>query len=412
MNVWVLNHYAVLPSEAGGTRHYDLGKALVRRGHRVTIFASSFQHFRHREEKLDPGETWRIEDVGGVRFVWIRTAPYQRNDWRRVLNMVTFMFRSWLLGRRLPRRVPGFAEPDVVVGSSVHLLAVLAAWGLSKYHRAGFIVEVRDLWPESLVKLGQLRERHPIVMMLRVLAGFLYKRACRIVVLGPQMCGRIAGQGVNAERIVWIPNGVNLELFEGIPNGALPAERFDVVYMGAHGRANALDVLLDAAGILQSEGPLGIRFVLVGDGPEKLSLIAQSRRLGLRNVEFRDPVSKAEVPIVLRDAAVCVSTTEPAFASYGGSLNKLSDYMAAGRPTILSGVAAGNPVEEAGNGRTVPPRDPRALADAVLWIYRLSQEERDTMGRRGRAFVEEHRDISKLAERLERVIEDVTRNRG
>jgi len=92
MNIWIFNENAYSPDLPGGTRHFDLSRELVRRGHSVSIFATSFHHHMHKEVRLQPGEDWRIEEFEGVRFVWIRTPPYQRNDWRRVRNMVAFMF--------------------------------------------------------------------------------------------------------------------------------------------------------------------------------------------------------------------------------------------------------------------------------------------------------------------------------
>ena len=91
MNIWIFNHYAHPPDVPGGTRHYDFGKELVRRGHKVTIFATSYHHHLRREIRLKSGEKWKIEDINGVKFVWIRTFPYKDNDWRRVVNMVSYM---------------------------------------------------------------------------------------------------------------------------------------------------------------------------------------------------------------------------------------------------------------------------------------------------------------------------------
>jgi len=407
MKVWIFNHYAHPPDLPGGTRHYDLGRELVRRGHRVVIFATSFHHYLLRETRLQPGERWKIEDVDGLRFVWLRTPPYQRNDWRRVRNMVAFMFRAWWIGRRLPKLVPDIGKPDVVIGSSVHLLAVLAAYWVAKRYRTKFVMEVRDLWPQTLVDMGQLSERHPLTKVLQVLERFLYRRAERIIVLGPQMREYITARGVSRERIVWIPNGVDLTRFKSAAMPEMSHEGFQVIYLGAHGQANALDVLIQAAKIVQDRGYHEIHFVLVGDGPEKPRLIALAEELKLRNVEFRDPVPKAEAPKTLHEADALVITVESAFFTYGGSLNKLSDYMAANKPLIFSGKALYNPVEEAHCGLTVPPRDPQALAEAVIQLCRMPPEERAEMGKRGRAYVEEHHDIRKLAERLEKVLLNV-----
>jgi len=127
MNLWILNHYAVSPDMPGGTRHFELARELVRRGYKVTIFASSFHHGSHHEMKLTSGERWKVEDVDGVKFIWIKTFPYQYNNWRRMLNMVSYMLPAWRIGRKLTNLSPDIKRPDVVIGSSPHPLAVLAA---------------------------------------------------------------------------------------------------------------------------------------------------------------------------------------------------------------------------------------------------------------------------------------------
>jgi glycosyltransferase involved in cell wall biosynthesis len=187
-------------------------------------------------------------------------------------------------------------------------------------------------------------------------------------------------------------------------------EGFRVMYLGAHGQANALDVLIRAAKILQDRGYREIRFLLVGDGPEKPGLMALAKELGLRNVEFREPVPKSEVPKALREAdAFLVQLGGTEVYRYGISSNKLFDFMAAGKPVFSSVAAPKNPVEEAQCGFTIPPRDPEALAEAIVKLYRMPPEERAEMGERGREYVEEHHDIRKLAERLEQVLGEAAR---
>jgi glycosyltransferase involved in cell wall biosynthesis len=315
--------------------------------------------------------------------------------------MVVFMLRAWRLGRKLPRLVPAIGRPDVVIGSSVHLLAVLAAYGVAKHHKSKFLMEVRDLWPQTIIDMGQLSERHLLTKLLRALERFLYQRAERIITLLPKAGEYITALGIEDERIVWIPNGVDLSRFRVGSAGKLQ-EVFQVMYLGAHGPANALDVLLQAAKIVQDRGFEAIRFVLVGDGPEKPRLIELAGKLQLRNVEFREPVKKTEVPKVLQEATVtaCILQDIPLYR-YGISLNKLFDYLALGKPIILGGNPANNPVEEACCGLTVPPRDPKALAEAIIKLYRMPPEEREALGRQGREYVERHHAIPVLADRLE-----------
>jgi len=411
MNIWIFNHYAITPDMPGGTRHYDLGRELVRRGHRITIFASSFHHYLHTETRLKPGEKWKIEDVDGVKFVWLRTPPYQHNNWRRVQNMVTFMLRVWRLGKRLPKLIPEMEEPDVIIGSSAHLLAVLAAYFIAKHFRAKFVMEVRDLWPQAIIELGKLSAGNPLVQLLRILVKFLYRRAERIIILGPQMAEYIAACGIGREKIVWIPNGIDISVFDRL-SGEPSAKSsypscFSVLYLGAHSESNALDVAIKAADIVRKQGYGNIRFVFIGDGPSKENLIQLVESLKLENVCFRSSVPKTEVPKVLGEADVLLLTKHPTFKSYSGSILKLFDYMAAAKPIVYSAKTAYDPIETVGCGFIVDPGDPQALADAVIKLYQMPKEEREAIGRRGREYVEKHHEIRKLAERLEQVLQGV-----
>lgn len=408
MNIWIFNQYAHGPDLPGGTRHYDLGRELVRRGHRVTIFATSFHHYLHRETRLQPGERWKIEDLNGVRFVWIRTPPYWRNDWRRVRNMAIFTLRAWRLGRKLPKLMPEVGKPDVVIGSSPHLLTPLAAYKVARSFRVPFVMEVRDLWPQTIIDMGAFGAKHPITKALQALERFLYYRAKRIITLLPLAHAYITALGIPREKIVWIPNGVDLSRFTYSLSEKCNTSGFTVMYMGAHGYANALDVVIRAAKVVQEKGYNDIQFVLIGSGPEKPALISLARKLELQNVEFLDPVPKDEVPRVLAKAgaAVFVLRDIPLYR-YGISLNKLFDYWALAKPIIMVGAPAQNPVEEIRCGLTVPPADSEALAEAVIKLYQMPKEEREAMGRRGREYVEKHHAIPVLADKLEKSLKEL-----
>jgi len=408
VNLWIFNHYAVSPDMPGGTRHFDLARELVRRGHWVTIFASSFHHGLRQEMKLTHDEKWRVEDIDGVRFVWIKTFPYQRNNWRRVLSMVSYMLRAWRLGQKLPKMVSEIEKPDVIIGSSVHLLAVFAAYWVAKHYRGRFIMEVRDLWPQTIIDMGKMTEGNPIIKALQFLERFLYRKAEWIVTVLPLVHEYITSCGIPREKIVWIPNGVDLSRFKFPALQDVPDNRFKVIYLGAHGQANALDVLLDAAKVTQNQGHQEIEFILIGDGLEKPRLIKLAIEMGLKNVEFNNPVPKAEVPQALdgADATVFILNDLPLYR-YGISLNKLFDYLAATKPLILAGDPVNNPVEEARCGLTVPPRNPEALAEAIIELSRIPKEERHAMGRRGREYVEKYHSIPVLVDKLESCLKEV-----
>jgi len=407
-SLWFLNHYAAKSDVPGGTLHFDLGRELVRRGYDVTILASSFHHMKHRETHLARGETWKVEEVEGVKFVWLRTFPYQDNNWRRAANMLSYMVRSYLVGRRLPRLDERLAPPDVIIGSSVHLLAVLSAYFLARYFGTHFAMEVRDLWPQTLIDMGAFSKRHVLVRLLSGLEKFLYRHAERIIVLLPKAKEYVAGLGIDASKVHWIPNGVALSQFPILEGRASTVDQFTVMYVGAHGQANGLDVVLDAAREVQRRGYESIRFVFVGDGPEKPRLRTYCQELELLNAEFREPVAKMNVPMVLAESDVLIFVLKDvAVFKYGISSNKLFDYLASSKPILFACHAANDIVDEAQCGLSVPPEAPQALADAIICLYEMAPEKRKAMGERGRQYVEKYHDWSVLADRLQQCIEDL-----
>lgn len=400
MNIWILNHYAGTPETTLATRPFDISKELVKRGHKVTIFASSFSEYAFRELRLQPGEKWKEEICDGIRFIWLRTFPYSRNNWRRVLNMLSYTWRAFWVGM-------GFREkPDVIIGTCVHPLAVLAAYKLSIFKKSRFFFEITDLWPQTIVDMGALSERNPIVWGLRILEKFLYQKAERIITLMPDADKYITGLGISRDKIVWIPHCVDMSRYSGLKlyNGGI-SDVFTIMYLGRHGLANALEVILQTAKLLQDKGKNNIKFVFVGDGAEKASLVRLSQNLSLQNMEFRNQVPKHEVVRVMGEAdAFILSLRDAPLYKYGISLNKLCDYLASGRPTLYVGESSFNPVEEAEAGITVPPENPEALAQAITKLVAMKPEERIHMGKNGLKYVKKHHDIRMLADRLEALL--------
>ncbi|MFZ2491240.1 MAG: glycosyltransferase family 4 protein [Thermoanaerobaculia bacterium] len=396
-NIWILNHYAGTGTSPS-TRHYDLSRELVKRGHRVTIFAAGFNYQKLVEERLSPGETSKTEDHEGVRFVWLRTFPYLENSWRRAVNMLSYAWRVINVAGKLDEK------PDAIIGSTIHPLAAVAGYILARRKRSRFIFEVRDLWPQSLIDIGALTPRHPATWVLREMERFLYRKAQVIITLLPYADRYIAGLGVPKEKVVWIPNGADLARYENIRayEGGT-GERFTIMYLGAHGKMNALDSVIDAAEIVQQRGLARVRFVFVGGGPEKKNLIDYAQRRNVANVEFREIVPKNEIFKVMSEADAFVFNLEDLPFNYGVSSNKLFDYLASARPILFSGNTANNPVSEAGAGFSLPPRSPDRLADAVSSLLMLTPEERIEMGKRGFAYMKNNHDIRQLAVAYERV---------
>ncbi len=404
MNIWIFNHYAISPDMPGGTRHYDLSKELSNRGYNVTIFPSSFHYSLHKEMKFLTDEWWKAENIGGVNFVWIKTFPHEKNNWRRIINMISYMLRSYRIGRQLPELHMGISPPDVVIGSSPHLLAALSAYFLARRFKVKFIMEVRDLWPQTLIDMEIFGAKHPFVQVSALLEKYLYRRAFHIIVLPPKASDYITKLGINPQKIFWIPNGVDLLRFAHV-EGSREDNVFKVIYSGAHGPSNGLDILLKAAKIIQDRGYGDITFSLIGSGSEKPKLVKIKEEMFLNNVEFCNPIPKEEIPKMLIEGdALLHIEFEFSCSKYGGSPNKLFDYMAAGKPIIYASNFVKDMLDSIGCGLYVPPGDAQALADAIVRLYKTSPEERNEIGKKGKEYIMHHHNISVLTERLENCI--------
>ncbi len=412
--VWIVNHHAALPDQASGTRHFSLARELVRRGHSVTIFAASVgHHHRGADRRLGPRDLFRTEQADGVEFVWLRTTPYRGNDWRRQLNMLSFLVVFLVVQARRRR-------PDFVVGSTVHPFAALGAWLAARLRGGRFAFEVRDLWPQTLVDLGAMRVGSPGERLLRALEAFLVRRASAVITLLPGMGDYLAGRGLPTDHVVYIPNGADLaafatpQAFDLRPATAeralgeiarLRAEgRFVLGYLGAFGRVNRVDLLVEAAAHAETTAPGRIGVVLVGDGPE-LPAVDRAAR-GVTSVAVVAPIPKQAVPLVLRalDATVVHTTYTPVYR-YGISFNKLFEYMAAERPVVFACESAYDPVAATGAGISIPPDDPDRLAEAFLEMAALSPEARAAMGDAGREYVAREHNFERLGALLNDVVE-------
>lgn len=407
-HVWILNHYAQEPGGAGGTRHFDLAQHLGSFGWEASIIAASVEHQTGRQ-RLKRSEMTRLDRFSGVPFLWVRTPEYKGSGGGRLRNMLAYAWRVILTATTvdLPR-------PDLVIGSSVHPFAAVSGAILARRFKVPFVFEVRDLWPQTLVDMGRLRERGAVTWFFRKMERWLYRRAARIVVLLPQAWEYIVPLGVERERVVWIPNGVDLSTFRHSEmRNRGPSEFFTLMYFGAHGQANGLENILNAMrlvqeALLEQPSQKRIQLRLIGDGPLKFQLIDFAKRLGLTDVAFEPAIPKSKIPALAAEAdAFVISVLDlPELYRYGISMNKLFDYLAAGRPIIIASDAANDPVGDARAGVSVPAGKPEALAKAIIEVASAPFGERQRMGLAGRRYVEENHHFEQLAGRLAKVLDE------
>jgi glycosyltransferase involved in cell wall biosynthesis len=311
-SVLVLNQFALPRDQGGGTRHADLFSRLER--WRPVIVAGNRNHYT-QQRFTTADESFRLVGVpaadGGAR--------------KRLLAWLAYILRAAITALR---------EPDLraVVASSPHLLAPVLGVGLARIRRIPFILEIRDLWPESLVAAGAVRSGSALHKLLALVERQLVQRADSIITVTSGWEKHFEDLGA-LDRVTVIPNGAELSDFAVSDSRESLRDRYGIrgftaIFAGAHGPKDGLQYILEAA----HECP-DVNFLLVGDGPSKREIIAYTKAQGLLNIEFRPPVPKEQLPSLLAACDVGVHAVTPlSVFDHGMSPNKLFDYLASGLP--------------------------------------------------------------------------------
>jgi len=395
-NVWIINQYTGSPYHGMNYRSYYLGKELLNLGDDVTIFAGSYSHLFSSPPQVK--HKFTFEKIDGIRYIWVKTPYYKSaKSIGRMVNMLYFMFSLFFFNTKK------LAKPDVIIVSSLSLFPIVNGYLWSKKFKTKLIFEIRDLWPQTLIEVGNVSKWHPLVLFFGVFEKFGYRKADYVVSLLSNAKQYMINRGMREEKFVYIPNGINLEEVQNAEPlsqtivDLLPKDKFVVGYVGTIGTANALDYLLRAA---QKLGKFPkIHFVIVGKGSEKERLQAFAKEHHIHNITFIDPIPKRQVQSMLAYFDVCYIglKNEPLF-KYGVSPNKLFDYMYSAKP-ILYAIDSGehNIVKEAQCGVSVPPEDADSLVEGILELLNLTEEQRADMGISGRSYVIEKHSYTKLA---------------
>ncbi len=392
MHILLIHQAFVTTGEAGGTRHIEFARRLAERGHRITIITSPVSYLSG-ESNLSGHFFWKKEQWAPnieIRYCWTSSGMH-KGFVPRVLAFFSFMFSSFLCALNVK-------NVDLVWGTSPNLFQGWTAWLSARCKRKTFLLEIRDLWPEFAIAMGALR--NPVLIrMSQWLEKFLYQHADRIIVNSPGFIPYI--RDICGKTPDLVPNGADAEMFSAAEGSAFRkqyglGDDFIVMYSGAHGPANDLETVLNAAELLQDRK--NIRFVFVGSGKDKPRLEKIREEKKLDNVLFVPPVPKDHIASVMaaENAGLAIlkkldmfKTTYP---------NKVFDIMACGDPVIcqIDGVIR-EVVEENNAGIYAEPGSPQALAEAVLKLAEDPEACR-MMGENGRKAIQEkfNRDTAAL----------------
>lgn len=399
MRILLIHQFFLEDNDGGGSRWNEMSRVWTEAGHEVTVLAGMVHYMGGQSDKYRGRYFHESTNRDGVKVIRCHVSNHYNSGFvGRLWAYFSFAFSGIWGGIRWTK-----GTYDVIVVTSPPLFVGITALVLSWWKRTPFIFEVRDLWPESAIDTGVLT--NPMVIKFAYwFESLVYKKAKLINVLTPAFRDAlITKKNITAEKIIFIPNAADFALSEALlatfdavafreEHNLL--DKFVITYVGAHGVANHLGQVLDAAEQLHDTNVL---FLLIGDGMKKKELIDDAQRRGLTNVRFIDSVPKREVfrYILASDMGTSVLKKVDTFKTVYS--NKTFDYFSCKKPVLMAidGVSRAL-VEAARAGTFVEPENPADFAQKIR-LYLGNPDLVKSQGENGYRYAREHFDREKLA---------------
>ena len=414
MNIWIVNHYAIPPSMGGLVRHYYFSKYLQKKGHTVKIFTSSKIH-NTDINMIKDRSLYREEMEDGVEYTFVRSRDYKGNGMDRVINMMDLPFKTWKAMKLFYKK----QKPDVIYTSSPDLFVAFFALRFGRKYKIPVVVEVRDLWPESIVEYNKISRKNPVIQILYQLEKWIYKKADQLIFTmegGKEyICDKGWDKVVDLKKVNHVNNGVDLEEFEEnykkyqIEDPDLMNDStFKVIYVGSIRQVNNLGTLVDAARYLKDDK--SIQILIYGDGTEKKKLEEECNANNL-NVKFKGRVEKKYIPFILSHSDLnVINVRAAALNKYGCSWNKLFEYMASSKPILCNLPVKYDLIKKYHLGITRRFADGEAYKNAILKFVNMDKKEYEQYCRNSRECGKMF-DYKNLATKIEIILQKVVESK-
>ncbi len=393
MNILYIDHYAGSVSMGMEFRPYYMAREWQKMGYKVRIVGASYSHLRKHNPKVD--KDFCISEIDGVEYQWIKTRTYEGNGISRIITMLQFCWKLFINARKTAKEF----KPDIVIASSTYPMDAYAANRIAKLSNGRYIHEVHDMWPITPIELYGMSPKHPFVQIVQRAESYFCRKADKIVSILPCAKDYFIEHGMQDEKFVFVPNGIDLSDWENPED--LPAQhleqikkakaegRFILAFFGSHTRSYSIDYLIK---VLSEIDQSGIFVAFVGEGNYKKDLIRMAEELNIdKNAyAFLPGINKHAIPSFLKlcDASY-VGAIKNRMFRFGIGMNKLFDAMMSGKPILYAVEAPNNYVEEFGCGISVPAENTEELKKKLLQLINLREEELNQMGMNGHRAVME-----------------------
>jgi len=405
-NIWFVSHYSMPPELEQRNKTQMYAHYLNLMGYTTTIFSASTIH-NSNINLITTNELYINKKYNDLDFIHIKCHNYAGNGLRRILNMFEFSKKF--------RKIANKMNPPEVVIADVNCINYFSIFRYCRENKIKFYIDMRDLWPMSIVEYYKYSERNPLIKYLYFREKNMYRNADGVIFSMPGGADYIKDKKwekyLPTEKTHYINNGVDLNSFYNqiahycFNDSELDDTTFKVIYTGSIRVANNLKPLVEAGRKLLDRGYKDIRIMIYGEGDAKKGLEELCKTEAIDNVVFKGNVPKTEIPFVLSKSDLNVLIYKQSRTlQYGGSQNKLFEYMAIGKPILITVSMNYNFVKDANCGLCIDEPTPEKIANAIIECYNMPKVKRAEMGVRGKEFVKEF-DFSKLTERLQSIID-------
>lgn len=414
--IWIMNHYATNMYFNEGGRHYWFAENLIKQGYVPTIFCANTRH--NTGDYIDVGdEKYSIDIKCNIPFIFVKTTKSIGNGIDRIKNMVLFYKNLFHIAKKYAKEN---GKPDVILASSVHPLTMVAGIKIAKKLGVPCICEIRDLWPEAIFAFNKAKEKSLLGRVLIAGEHWIYKKADALIFtkegdtdyIKEKKWDTSQGGDIDLSKAYYINNGVDIDAFnQSIAKVAFKDEdldqpNFNVIYVGAIRPVNNVGNILDAAKILREHKD--IQFLIYGDGNQREALEKRVTEEKIDNVKMKGLVHKKVIPYILNKSSLNIlnySQTQYNW-SRGNSSNKLFEYMASGKPVISTVKMGYSILEKYSCGLELENASAQELADGILKVKNMSEEEYKKMGDNAKKGADDF-DFKVLTNKLIKVINTV-----
>ncbi len=393
--IWYISKYVTPPSQGSvGGRGYLIMRELARMGHECVIITSDSNQLAQVPDLV---RSYTRQDQDGIQLWWVKTLRYQvAKSVRRIISWLDFEWRLWCMPKA------ALPKPNTVVVSSLSLLTILNGFLLRRKYGCRLVLEIRDIWPLTITEEGGFSRWNPLVLGLGWIEKLGYRYADAVVGTMPNLAEHVQQVLGKSVPTYCVPMGVDevtlasaAELPADYVMQHIPSNKFIVVHAGTIGITNALDTMLECAALMQEQSD--VHFLVVGDGDLRTHY---QRRYGhLPNLTFAPKVPKTMVQALLAKCDLLYFSVHVSRVwRFGQSLNKVIDYMLAGKPVVASYSGYPSMINEAGSGTFVPAGDVPALKAEIEKYLAMPTQDRVSMGAKGRAWILANRSYQRLAQ--------------